>query len=115
MLTVPAHQWLWSPHDEMLHHFRRYSRSGLRSLAVSSGFRIRKLTFFNAALFPLAAAVRLSKVKQAGGSSAGTRIPPGFLNAAMTGILRAEAGLLRFTNLPVGLSLLAMLQKPQAA
>lgn len=114
LLTVPAHQWLWSAHDEMLHHFRRYSRRGLRSLAVSSGFRVRKLSFFNAALFPLAAAMRLSNMRQADRSPAGVGIPPRFLNAAMTGILRAEGGLLRLTNLPVGLSLLATLQKPQA-
>ena len=29
VLTVPAHQWLWSAHDVGLHHMRRYSRSQL--------------------------------------------------------------------------------------
>src|SRR5579875_2461541 len=29
LLTVPAYQALWSSHDEMNHHFRRYSRRRL--------------------------------------------------------------------------------------
>ena len=29
LITVPAYQWLWSQHDKSLHHFRRYTRTGL--------------------------------------------------------------------------------------
>jgi len=32
LVTVPAHQWLWSSHDEFLDHKRRYSKDGLKSL-----------------------------------------------------------------------------------
>ena len=26
ILTVPAYKWLWSKHDELNHHFRRYTK-----------------------------------------------------------------------------------------
>src|SRR6201994_1166732 len=30
LITVPAYQWLWSGHDEINHHFRRYTRRSLQ-------------------------------------------------------------------------------------
>ncbi len=31
LITVPAHQWMWSAHDVVNHHHRRYSKAGLTS------------------------------------------------------------------------------------
>ena len=28
IMTVPAHQWMWSAHDVVNHHKRRYSKRG---------------------------------------------------------------------------------------
>ncbi len=33
ILTVPAYQWLWSGHDESLHHKRRYTAGRLKQAA----------------------------------------------------------------------------------
>ena len=52
IISVPAHQWLFSRHDVALHHFRRYSKAGLRALLESGGLRIRRLSYCNAVLFP---------------------------------------------------------------
>ena len=60
VLTVPAHQWLWSTHDVGLHHMRRYSRELLRERIEQAGYRIEKLTYTNAALFPVAVLARLA-------------------------------------------------------
>jgi hypothetical protein len=30
VMTVPAHQWMWSAHDVVNHHKRRYSKRGLK-------------------------------------------------------------------------------------
>ena len=62
VLTVPAHQWLWSTHDVGLHHMRRYSRGLLRQRIEDAGYRIDKLTYTNAALFPVAILARLQQV-----------------------------------------------------
>ncbi|GLQ53710.1 class I SAM-dependent methyltransferase [Devosia nitrariae] len=112
ILSVPAHQWLWSGHDEVLHHFRRYSKEELRHLAVECGYRLRRLTYFNCALFPAAALVRLLDRRDTDGDVAGGSIPPAPINATLTAILTAEARLARlFKGLPIGLSLFAVLTR----
>ena len=32
VMTVPAHQWMWSAHDVVNHHKRRYSKSAAEAL-----------------------------------------------------------------------------------
>ena len=32
VMTVPAHRWMWSAHDVVNHHKRRYSKAGLKRL-----------------------------------------------------------------------------------
>ena len=49
MAFVPAHEWLMSPIDEQLGHFRRYSRSNLAERFEAAGFRI----VFSAGFDPL--------------------------------------------------------------
>src|SRR5512133_2578103 len=38
LLTVPAYQWLFGPHDAAHHHRRRYTRPQLRSVLTKAGF-----------------------------------------------------------------------------
>jgi SAM-dependent methyltransferase len=108
LLTVPAHQWLWSKHDVGLHHMRRYSRSLLRGRIEGAGFRIEKLTYTNAALLPLAVVTRLADRMRASGLPAGQATPPGPLNAAMKAVFSAERHILPRAALPFGVSLLAV-------
>jgi SAM-dependent methyltransferase len=60
LIAVPAHQWLWSAHDVVNHHHRRYSKASLATAIAAAGLRPRKLTYFNSLLFPLAAAARIA-------------------------------------------------------
>ena len=76
LTTVPAYPRLWSSHDELNQHCRRYTRPELLSRAVEAGWHPRRTTHFNALLLPVAAAWRL-----------GERLRPG----AGTGDLRAPA------------------------
>ena len=43
--TAPAYQFLWSNHDEILHHKRRYTLNELRSKLISAGFKIDKISY----------------------------------------------------------------------
>ena len=43
LMTVPAHQWMWSAHDVANHHQRRYSKRGLRQLIEQSPLRLDRL------------------------------------------------------------------------
>jgi SAM-dependent methyltransferase len=56
--TVPAYRWLWSQHDDVHHHRRRYTRPQLLSNAHAAGWRPVFTTYFNSILLPPIAAVR---------------------------------------------------------
>ncbi|WP_302273476.1 hypothetical protein [Brachyspira aalborgi] len=43
MLTVPAYQWLFTYHDVINEHYRRYSLKRLKNLLLDNGFEIEKL------------------------------------------------------------------------
>lgn len=107
MMTVPAHQWMWTAHDVVNHHKRRYSKRGLRALVESSPLKLEKLGYFNSLLFPLAVAERAaSKVR--GKEDADVKLPPPPLNAALELVFSAERHLVGRLPLPMGLSLFAV-------
>ena len=87
IITVPAHQWMWSEHDVANHHFRRYTRAQVRALIEGTGLRVSLLTYQMVALFPLMAAARLAAKMRGGGNvAAGAEIKP--LPRAVNGVLR---------------------------
>jgi len=53
VLTVPAHQYLWSYFDEAAHHCRRYSSQQIRDRLVQAGFQVEFLSQFMTCIFPL--------------------------------------------------------------
>jgi SAM-dependent methyltransferase len=50
ILTVPAYCWLWSSHDEINSHFRRYSARQLRERLDAAGFRVDQIGYMFAGL-----------------------------------------------------------------
>jgi SAM-dependent methyltransferase len=54
LLTVPAHQRLWSQFDEEAHHCRRYEPGELHERLTAAGFAVEYLTPFMATLYPIA-------------------------------------------------------------
>jgi SAM-dependent methyltransferase len=115
LVTVPAYQALWSLHDEGNHHYRRYSRVGLRLAALATGWQVERMTSFNALLLGPAAAFRVAQrhLSRNGEYTTELRTGPEWLNAALERPLRLEARwLARGGTLPAGLSLLAMMRNP---
>jgi 2-polyprenyl-3-methyl-5-hydroxy-6-metoxy-1,4-benzoquinol methylase len=101
-ITVPAFPLLWSAHDEFLEHRRRYTVASLNDVALRAGMQVRQLHYYYAAIFPLAAAVRLvRKGSQVAGSDLRTYGP--VVNGILTGICSAEQHIMRFNRL-AGLS-----------
>jgi SAM-dependent methyltransferase len=107
VMTVPAHQWMWSAHDVVNHHKRRYSKKALKRLIETSPLRLQKIGYFNSLLFPLAIAERLAS-KLRGKDDADVKLPPGPLNSALESTFRAERHLVGRLPLPPGLSLFAV-------
>jgi SAM-dependent methyltransferase len=111
LVTVPAYQWLWSGHDEINHHHRRYTRRSLLRVAEQAGWEPVRTTYFNSLLLPVAILLRMlerlnTKTTE---SSLDLWIPPAPLNWLLERPLTLEAVLIgRGRRIPAGLSLLAM-------
>jgi len=110
VLTVPAHRFLWSSHDEINRHRRRYARRELRDRILHAGLEIRRLTYFNTFLFPLVWGARLVRRRLAlqGDRRSDFRIRQEWINNSLSALFGAERFLLRLFNLPFGVSLLAV-------
>jgi SAM-dependent methyltransferase len=113
LLNLPAHAWLTADHDRAIHTARRYARRDLRRLAARTALDVVRLSYFNCLLFPLAAAVRLASRR--GLARSDVRALPRPLDAALARLLEAEGRLLLRVPLPWGLSLFAVLRRPQPA
>lgn len=55
LITVPAFQKLFSSHDEILNHYRRYTRKAVAELCARSGLLISRSGYFFFSLLPLRA------------------------------------------------------------
>lgn len=107
VIAVPAHQWLWSAHDELNHHQRRYSKRALRTLVEGSPLKLQSIGYFNSLLFPLAVAARLAgKLTGRGGGE--DALPPKPVNWAFEKAFGAERYLAGRLAMPIGLSLFAV-------
>ncbi|MGA9523646.1 MAG: class I SAM-dependent methyltransferase [Myxococcaceae bacterium] len=113
--TVPAFQFLWSAHDEVHHHHRRYTEPMLREQLQRAGLRVRWISYFNSLLFPPIAAVRvLEKLlpERDGKSDLGKLPMP--VNALLGALFKAERFLVPRFNLPFGVSLIALAERADA-
>lgn len=52
-VSMPQHPFLWSAKDDHARHKRRYTRAELRGKLERAGFRVRWMSSFVTALFPL--------------------------------------------------------------
>lgn len=107
IMTVPAHQWMWSAHDVVNHHKRRYSKRALKALIEASPLKLQRIGYFNSLLFPLAVAERAAS-RLRGREDADVTLPPVALNSALEKIFTAERYLVGRLPLPPGLSLFAV-------
>jgi SAM-dependent methyltransferase len=111
LVTVPAFQFLWSPHDESHHHKRRYRREELAECLSGAGLAPLRVTYFNTLLFPLIAGLRLAKSLSGRQGRADDELPGPWLNRLLFDLFASERFLLRALRLPFGVSLLAIAER----
>lgn len=111
LVTVPGNPWMWSAHDVSHHHHRRYRRRELESVAKEAGLTVDLLSPFNSLLFPPIAAARLAG-RILGRESADDAMPPAPVNALLRAIFGLEAALIGWVPFPFGVSLAAVLRRP---
>ena len=109
LITVPAHRWLWSAHDEFLHHKRRYSAAELRDKIAAAGLHAAELSYFNTLLFPLAVVVRVKDRLLRRRRASGTGVPARPVNGLLHAVFSTERFLVGRLPLPFGVSLIALL------
>ena len=115
LITVPAHQFLWTQMDEVLDHHRRYNKKSLLSL-FDDRFEIVYCSYYNMFLFPVKVCfVIFDRIKRMLLPKAIKRsyndVPPAFVNSIFKHILMAEASVIRRTIVPFGVGLVCLVKK----
>ena len=108
--TVPAFNFLWSEHDNLNHHKRRYTKGELQRKLETVGFKVLKISYFNTLLFPVIWGVRLAG-RLLGKAGSDFVIPAWWINKILTLLFSAERLMLNYVSYPFGVSLLAIGQK----
>lgn len=112
IVTVPAYRWLWSGHDVVHGHRRRYTRKTLVRTLRRAGLEPRRVGYFNAFLLPLAVAARLaSRALRRPARSDATPVPRR-LNDLLLRLFGSERRVVLAGGFPAGLSLYAVADRP---
>lgn len=104
VVTVPVDPRLWSAHDEAVGHVRRYTREGILDLLTGVGLDVEEHRSWMVLLRPAVA------LRRRFSSGSDLDDPPGWLNAALSSVVRLERHL-PLGALP-GVSLLVVARRP---
>lgn len=109
VVTVPAFRFLWGSHDELNHHYRRYTEGLLTQQLEAAGLSVEWSSYFNSLLFPAVAAVRLAQKllpHLEGDGDLGEPSP--VVNRVLAAVFSSERFLVSRARLPFGVSLIAL-------
>ena len=109
LITVPSFQWMWSAHDVVNHHHRRYSKATLRRAIEEAGLSVGFMGYFNSILFPLAAAARLAG-RLTGKEDSDDKLPPAPGNKAFEALFGLERHAIGRLPLSPGVSIAAVVR-----
>lgn len=107
LITVPAHPWMWSAHDVVNHHHRRYTRRALRAVVAEAELKLDMMSWFNSLLFPLAAAARVAG-RITGKEDSDDKLPPAPINSLFEAVFGLERYAIGRVPFPPGVSLAAI-------
>jgi 2-polyprenyl-3-methyl-5-hydroxy-6-metoxy-1,4-benzoquinol methylase len=114
-VSVPMYEILWSIHDSINQHVRRYSKKTLHSLINNKQGQVLISHFFNSILFlPIFVAriiIRLFFTNKINKVSDFERIDNSFINSLFYRIFNLEVFLLKYLAFPFGISYLLLWKK----
>lgn len=110
LITVPAFPSLWSSHDAIHHHKRRYRLPQLVQLAERAGYAVRLVTYSNFWLFPMVSAARFLERLRGERHQAGPllAIPRAPLNRLLEVVFASERHLIGVLRAPFGVSIVLL-------
>lgn len=111
VLTVPAYQWLWSSHDALHHHKRRYTAEKIKILLGRASLEAQRIGYFNTFLFPIVVLVRaINRIRKSDDKS-GAAIPHRLLNKLFHFIFLSEKTVLTHSFFPFGTSVICIAKR----
>lgn len=113
ILTVPAYQWLWSGHDESLHHKRRYTKKSLQRAARQSNLKEERLSYAIVFSLPMIIGFRfMRKLARRSTDSESSYVNiPAWMNRFFINLLFLEARAHERFTFPAGTSIVTILRK----
>ena len=114
VLNVAALPMLRGNHSILGGEVQRYTRSTLRRHLERAGFDVLRLTYTNASILPIVAAVRFAQRVRQGQhevSDVEMTVPIQPVNLTLTALLTLESMALRVVDMPLGSSLLTLARK----
>lgn len=114
LIRASANSWLELVHDKHVHLRKRYDKGEFQNILKKAGFIIMKLSYVNLILLPPVIVLQFIEKIQKPKTTKSAIFPlPYWLNWILTFLLSLEAYLLRWFDLPFGIGLLAVCQKPE--
>ena len=112
IITVPAFKFLWSNHDKVLHHLRRYRKNELENI-LETKFSIHIISYWNLILFiPIASIRMFNKVIKTNENESDVKKLPALINHTLIQLIKFENFLISHKiNLPYGVSLVSVCEK----
>ena len=111
LLFVPTFMFLWGLQDDVSNHRRRYRLPELRRVLAQAGFEVERTTYANIMFFlPILFVRKLMRVTGIKAESE-NNINVSALNGVLAQILGAESGILKYVNIPFGVSGLCVARK----
>lgn len=112
LLRVAAYNWLFGYHDVAVQNKQRYARKEVKELLEKASFKPLKITYVNFFLFPVAVLRRFLSGFSFKKSHDSDVLPVSpRLNFILQFPLNIESFLIRYLNLPFGLSIVSVAQK----
>lgn len=113
VITVPAFPFLWSQHDEFLHHFRRYTIGKMKELiSQNPGITIKHIHYYNSLLFlPIVFIRMLHKLFGTKSGSDDQKLPNKYVNKLLKNIFSLERFWLPIRSFPFGVSIICIIEK----
>ena len=111
LLFVPTFMFLWGLQDDVSNHRRRYRMPELQRVLERAGFEVERTTYANITFFmPILAMRKLMRLTGIKAESE-NNINVSALNGVLARLLGAESFVLRYMNIPFGVSGLCVARK----
>lgn len=109
---VPAFRSLWSYHDEVNQHFRRYTKSELKIKLSKAKLTILKASYWNFSLFlPVYIFRKISLFFPQSKKEEGQIVGNTYANFVLLRLILLENKLLKYINFPFGVSAFCIVKK----